>query len=186
MNAPRRWSSRVSGLGALGVHEKPSEPNADGCFLRMISARRSRKPPRPMHRIGSRAFGSLHYMPQSTSQSRSQSQHESAYRRKRSSTLQSMLRSPVSASPLEVGNFKDLTLWVHAVSPSNPVEDVTFNLEFWPGVAEGDMIRVTETGGDGDGDARFERDGFLFVVKRPNDDSGRHSSALQVSPASHK
>ena len=98
--------------------------------------------------------------------------------------MQSLLRSPVSASPLEVGNSKDLTLWVHDISPSGPTADVIFNLEAWPGVAEGDMLRVTEAGGEEDGDARFERDGFLFIVRRPGDDAGRPSNTLQVSPSS--
>ncbi|KAI5117310.1 hypothetical protein M0805_005538 [Coniferiporia weirii] len=113
------------------------------------------------------------------SNSRSESQNDSPYRRKRSNTVQSMLRSPVSASPLVVGNSKDLTLWVH--NPSTTPVDVIFNPEFWPGVAEGDMVRVVEVAGDKDDDDCWERDGFLFVVKRPGDDAIRPSNTLQIS-----
>ena len=86
--------------------------------------------------------------------------------------MQSSLRSPASAVPLVVGNTKDLKLWVH--DPINPSADVIFLPECWPGVLEGDMIRVTgiETGCD-KGEDIWERDGFLFVVKREGDDAFR-------------
>ena len=92
-----------------------------------------------------------------------------------------MLRSPIAIIPLEVGNSKDLTLWVHEVTPLNPAE-VIFNADSWPGVQEGDLIRVNEASGEASDDVRFERDGFLFLVKKPSDEAGRPSNALQVSP----
>ena len=114
------------------------------------------------------------------STSRAPSQAPSPYSRKRSSTLQSTLRSPISATPLTVGNSKDLTLWVQ-----DQVSDVVFNPECWPGVAEGDMIRVTElvegeVGEEVNG-VPWERHGFLFIVKLNGEESMRHSAALQVS-----
>ena len=112
------------------------------------------------------------------STSRSRSQTESPYKRKRSSTVQSSLRSPIQvASPLVVGNSKILKLWVH--DQKEKLEDVEFNPEYWPGVCEGDMIRVTEVTGEEEDGGLMERDGFLFVVKRPEDET-RISSALQV------
>ena len=116
------------------------------------------------------------------STSRAPSQAPSPYSRKRSSTLQSTLRSPISATPLSVGNSKDLTLWVQ-----DQVSDVVFNPECWPGVAEGDMIRVTELVEDEVGEevngVPWERHGFLFIVKLNGEESMRHSAALQVSAA---
>ena len=41
------------------------------------------------------------------------------------------------------------------------------------------MIRVTEVTGEEEDGGLMERDGFLFVVKRPEDET-RISSALQV------
>ena len=87
-----------------------------------------------------------------------------------------MLRSPNSATPLIVGNSKDLVLWVH--DSSSTVADVIFNMEFWPGVAEDDMIRVTPVSGEERGIEKLEKDGFLFTVRR--DESPRYSSNLQV------
>lgn len=107
------------------------------------------------------------------STSRSQSQNASPYRRKRSNTVQSILRSPI-LEPLVLGSSTELSLWVH--DPKTPSADVIFNPEYWPGIAEGDYVRVTELNGDEDGS--WEKDGFLFVVKRPPEN---FSSALQVS-----
>ncbi|KAH8117101.1 hypothetical protein DFH11DRAFT_1840208 [Phellopilus nigrolimitatus] len=115
----------------------------------------------------------------SNSRSESQSQNASPYRRKRSSTVQSMLRSPVLASPLIIGNSKDLTLWVH--DPTTTPVDVIFNPEYWSGVAEGDMIRVTEVVGDEEGNECWEKDGFLFVVKIPGEEAARLRDTLQIS-----
>ena len=60
-----------------------------------------------------------------------------------------------------------------------------FNPECWPGVAEGDMIRVTELVEDEVGEevngVPWERHGFLFIVKLNGEESMRHSAALQVS-----
>lgn len=93
-----------------------------------------------------------------------------------------MLRSPV-LGPLRVGSFTDLSLWVH--DPKTTSTGVIFNPEYWPGIAEGDYVRVTEVVGDEDGNVVWEkdgflRDGFLFMVKPPPDDT-RLSNTLQVS-----
>lgn len=112
------------------------------------------------------------------SNSRSESQNASPYRRKRSNTVQSILRSPV-LEPLAVGSSTDLSLWVH--EPSTTPADVIFNPEYWPGIAEGDYIRVTEVVEDEDnGNGAWEKDGFLFVVERPPDET-KFSNTLQVS-----
>ena len=50
---------------------------------------------------------------------------------------------------------------------------MVFNHGCWPGVGEGDMIRVTKTGEDP------ETTGFLFIVPR---DGGSAKPQSQVSP----
>ena len=111
----------------------------------------------------------------STSRSDSQSQNASPYRRKRSNTVQSMLRSPVLES-LAIGSSTELSLWVH--EPKTTTADVIFNPEYWPGIAEGDYVKVTEV--DEDSNSSWEKVGFLFVVKSPPDEA-RLSNTLQVS-----
>lgn len=116
------------------------------------------------------------------STSRATSQAPSPYARKRSNTVQSSLRSPISATPLTVGNAKDLTLWVH-----EQANDVVFNPDCWPGVAEDDMIRVTELDDEENDDMvhmdgrPWEKQGFLFMVKRHGEEAARHAPALQVN-----
>ncbi|KAL5532853.1 IML1 [Sanghuangporus sanghuang] len=110
------------------------------------------------------------------SSSRSQSQNASPYRRKRSNTIQSVLRSPI-LEPLAVGSSTELTLWVHDSKTASA--DVIFNPEYWPGIAEGDYVRVTEVNGNDD-DGSWEKDGFLFKVKRSPEDA-HFSNALQIS-----
>lgn len=88
--------------------------------------------------------------------------------RKRSSTVTSLASSilrhaqPVALPappPLQVGDCVHLTAWVS--SDSLPVQ---LNPECWPGVREGDLVRVTQDNPDAslhDGDS--PHDGFLFV-----------------------
>ncbi|KAG6868803.1 hypothetical protein C0993_010099 [Termitomyces sp. T159_Od127] len=59
-------------------------------------------------------------------------------RRNRSNTAQSILR-PTPVAPLKFGDSKVLNTWVH-----DPKDDpkVIFNQSWWPGVSEGDLLRV--------------------------------------------
>ena len=88
-----------------------------------------------------------------------------------------MLRSPV-LEPLAIGSSTELSLWVH--DPKTTTVDVIFNPEYWPGIAEGDYVRVTEVSGVEESNSSWEKDGFLFVVKWPPDEA-RLSNTLQVS-----
>jgi DEP domain-containing protein 5 len=99
--------------------------------------------------------------------SRAESQHPQ-YGRRRSNTATSMMRSPAPAGPLKVGDSKVFNSWVHDPKDS---QSVIFNQLWWPGVAEGDMLRVTGSGADGDGS------GFLFIVPK---DEGCAKPQLQV------
>jgi hypothetical protein len=105
------------------------------------------------------------------STTRAESQHPQ-YGRRRSDTAQSILRS-VPSSPLKIGDTKVLNLWVHDTKESG---NVLFNQSWWPGVVEGDMLRVTSCNSDGGS-------GFLFVV--PKDDSSL-KSMLQVRVSSSR
>ena len=117
--------------------------------------------------------------------SRSQSQAASPYRRKRSNTVQSALRSPAPPSPALIGDSIDLSLWVHDTAPASP-PDVILNPDHWPGICDGDVVRITELGesiGDEDEDDNedeSEKRGYLFTVKRPGEET-RISNTLQVS-----
>ncbi|PFH48488.1 hypothetical protein AMATHDRAFT_149797 [Amanita thiersii Skay4041] len=90
--------------------------------------------------------------------SRAESQ-QSNYGRRRSNTTQSVLR-PVqqqNAVPLKVGDSKVLNLWVH---PTKDSTSILFNHSWWPGVAEGDLLRVMSTSAGG------PESSFLFVVPK--------------------
>ncbi|KAH6902312.1 vacuolar membrane-associated protein IML1 [Coprinopsis sp. MPI-PUGE-AT-0042] len=107
------------------------------------------------------------------SSSRGESQHsqQSIYGRRRSNTSQSIIRAlPVPAPPpppLQIGELRTLNAWVHDLKES---PNIIFNHLYWPGVAEGDLLRVTI------GDPSSP--GFLFLVRR---DDGSARSQLQVS-----
>jgi hypothetical protein len=88
--------------------------------------------------------------------SRSESLH-TQYRRKRSNTVQSAIRS-TPASPLKVGDFGVLNAWVHDPKES---ANVIFNQAWWPGVAEGDILRVSANNAEGSPES-----GFLFIFTR--------------------
>ncbi|EJD02181.1 uncharacterized protein FOMMEDRAFT_20964 [Fomitiporia mediterranea MF3/22] len=112
------------------------------------------------------------------STSRSESQNASPYRRKRSNTVQSLLRSPV-LEPLAIGSSTELSLWVLDTKASSA--DVIFNPEFWPGIGEGDYVKVTTVNEDDDGHrSDWEKDGFLFMVKRPTEET-RSLNTPQIS-----
>ena len=102
----------------------------------------------------------------STSRAQSQS---SRYSRKRSNTTQSAYKpntsttpSPLAAPPpVKVGESKTLAAWVHDHERSAAV---IFNHSWWPGINEGDLLRVTL----GESDS-----GFLFFVPREDYNSVR-------------
>ncbi|KAF8065318.1 hypothetical protein FPV67DRAFT_178639 [Lyophyllum atratum] len=103
--------------------------------------------------------------------SRAESQ-QSQYSRRRSNTAQSILR-PIPAVPLQYGDFKILNSWVHDTKDdSKESQSVIFNQSWWPGVAEGDLLRVM---GSNSNDPDFA---FLFTV--PKDD-GCSKPQLQIS-----
>ena len=112
-----------------------------------------------------------HAMPNS----RPESLQPSHAGRKRSNTVQShfnlKLAAPVppvqAAPPLQQGDSKILTTWVHDIKDS---PNVVFNQLYWPGVAEGDIIQIAiHPPGD-------ITSGLLFIV--PKDETVKHQ--LQV------
>lgn len=77
------------------------------------------------------------------------------YSRKRSSTVSSTsIFKTVPHQPLQVGDSTTLSTWVS----DTPAVPVVLNHDYWPGVAEGDMIQVTTQ-------TQGERPGFLFIVQ---------------------
>lgn len=106
--------------------------------------------------------------------SRAQSQ-SSRYSRKRSNTAQSAYKPSASATPsssltavpsVKVGESKTLAAWVHDPEKSAAV---IFNHNWWPGIDEGDLLRVTLGNSDS---------GFLFFV--PGEDNNSVRPQLQV------
>ena len=105
--------------------------------------------------------------------SRAQSQ-SSRYSRKRSDTAQSAYKPTSSAAPLlltaappiKVGESKTLAAWVHEPERSAAV---IFNHNWWPGIDEGDLLRVTLGNSES---------GFLFCV--PGEDQNLVKPQLQV------
>jgi DEP domain-containing protein 5 len=101
------------------------------------------------------------------STSRATSQHQ--FGRKRSNTAQSILRPAPAppAAPLQVGDTKIFTVWVH-----DPKEDphVIINHAAWPGILAGDVLYVTSQNPEA-------TTGFLCRV-RPDD--GVQKPQLQV------
>ncbi|KIL00075.1 hypothetical protein PAXRUDRAFT_822018 [Paxillus rubicundulus Ve08.2h10] len=91
------------------------------------------------------------------------------YGRRRSNTVQSLARVPPQAiTPLKLGDSKVLNSWVHDPKES---PKVILNQSWWPGVAEGDMLRVIGTQSEDDS-------GYLFTVPK---DEGCSKPALQIS-----
>ncbi|KAF7778433.1 hypothetical protein Agabi119p4_2778 [Agaricus bisporus var. burnettii] len=105
------------------------------------------------------------------SSSRAESQH-SLFGRRRSNTAQSVLRPlPQPAPPpLNIGDTKSFSLCVHETKDA---PDILFNHSSWPGVTEGDLMRVNKHGTEGHDDA------FLFFVPK-EDQSPRSQLHLSV------
>ena len=90
------------------------------------------------------------------------SREPSQFGRIRSNTVQSATVS------LNLGDSKVLNAWVHDVKDSPAV---IFNHSWWPGVAEGDLLKVLSSNADDPESA------FLFMVPR---DEGCLKHQLQV------
>jgi hypothetical protein len=81
------------------------------------------------------------------------SRSESQYGRRRSNTAQSAFKGP-PPPPLELGASNVLTAWVHGAGDSG---NVILNHAYLPGVAAGDLLRVTIS-------QLHDKSGFLFLV----------------------
>ena len=92
----------------------------------------------------------------------SRSRDPSQFGRIRSNTAQS------STVSLSLGDSTVLNAWVHDVKDSHAV---IFNHSWWPGVAEGDLLKVVSSNADNPESA------FLFMVPR---DEGCPKPQLQV------
>jgi hypothetical protein len=100
------------------------------------------------------------------------SREQSQYGRRRSNTAQSNLRTlpaiPSTIGPLKIGDSKVMNAWVHDVKDSH---SVIFNQAWWPGVTEGDCLRVVSA------NAENPESAFLFMVPK---DEGCSKPQLQV------
>jgi hypothetical protein len=100
------------------------------------------------------------------------SREQSQYGRRRSNTAQSNFRAvpliPTSIGLLKIGDSKTMNAWVHDVKDSH---SVIFNQVWWPGVVEGDCLRVVS------GNAENPESAFLFMVLK---DEGCSKPQLQV------
>ena len=87
------------------------------------------------------------------------SRSESQYSRRRSNTTLSGFKNTLPPPPpLEVGASKVLIVWVDSAGdPSSTVTSVILNHSYLPGVAPGDLLRVTTT-------QLHDKSGFLFLV----------------------
>jgi hypothetical protein len=103
----------------------------------------------------------------------SRAESQQPFGRRRSNTAHSIYRNPPTVLPLKVDDCVVLCSWVHDLRDS---ASVLFNQSWWPGVAEGDMLRVTPCNDD-----RPSSSGFLFVV--PKDDGLCPKPQLQVRSA---
>ena len=117
--------------------------------------------PPPLHSTSSTAM----------SISRSESQYS---RRRSNTTLSAFKNTHPPPPPLEVGASKVLIVWVHSTGDPSSV-NVILNHSYLPGVAPGDLLRVTTT-------QLHEKSGFLFVV--PNEDPNIRAP-LQVGVILH-
>ena len=83
------------------------------------------------------------------------SRSESQYSRRRSNTAHSAFKNTLPPPPpLELGASRVLTAWVHGAGDSN---NVMLNHAHLPGVATGDLLRVTTS-------QLHDRSGFLFLA----------------------
>ena len=105
------------------------------------------------------------------------SREQSQFSRRRSNTAQSTFRPipPTLATvALELGDSKVLNAWVHDVKDSPAV---IFNQSWWPGVAEGDLLKVLSS------NAAHPDSAFLFMVPK---DEGCPKPQLQVGFSFHE
>ena len=105
------------------------------------------------------------------------SREQSQFGRRRSNTAQSTFRAippPLTAISLRLGDSKVLNAWVHDVKDSPAV---IFNQSWWPGVAEGDLLKVLSSNAD------HPESAFLFLVPK---DEGCSKPQLQVCFSCHK
>jgi len=98
------------------------------------------------------------------------SRDQSQFSRRRSNTAQSTFRAMPSYPPLKVGESKVFHAWKHDPVKESP--SVIFNQSLWQGVAEGDLLKLTNTNSTDDSESAF-----LFVVPK---DEGNFKSQLQV------
>jgi len=84
------------------------------------------------------------------------SRDPSQFSRKRSNTTQSNVRA-TTFTPLKVGDSRILHAWVHDVRES---PNVIFNSTWWPGVQEGDCLKISSN------DSEDFDSGFLFTIPR--------------------
>jgi hypothetical protein len=85
------------------------------------------------------------------------SRSDSQYGRRRSNTAHSAFKNtlpPAPPPPLELGASRVLTAWVHGAGDSN---NVMLNHSHLPGVATGDLLRVTTS-------QIHDKSGFLFLA----------------------
>lgn len=83
------------------------------------------------------------------------SRSESQYGRRRSNTAQSAFKNTLPPHPpLELGASRVLTAWVH---PTGDSSNVMLNHSHLPGVAPGDLLRVTTS-------QLHDKSGFLFLA----------------------
>lgn len=101
--------------------------------------------------------------------SRAESQ-QSHIGRRRSNTAQSILRPPPPPPVLKFGDTQVLNSWVHDPKDSPAV---MFNHSWWPGVVEGNLLRVMSTGSE------KTTSSFLFIVPK---DEPLQKPQLQVRP----
>jgi hypothetical protein len=103
------------------------------------------------------------------------SRSESQYSRRRSNTTLSGFKNTLPPPPpLEVGASKVLIVWVDSAGDPNSTS-VILNHSYLPGVAPGDLLRVTTT-------HLHDKSGFLFLV--PHEDPNIRAQ-LQVGLILH-
>lgn len=105
--------------------------------------------------------------------SRSESLAPNLRSRRRSNTAQSVFKnSSQSTAPLQIGDTKILTTWVHDPKESPAI---TLNQSFWPGLIEGDLLQLSVNNAE-------SASGFLFIVPK---DEGVAKQQLQVPHSSN-
>jgi hypothetical protein len=86
------------------------------------------------------------------------SRSESQYSRRRSNTAHSAFKNTLPPPPpLELGASRVLTAWVHGSDGTGDSSNVILNHSHLPGVATGDVLRVTTS-------QLHDKSGFLFLA----------------------